>query len=83
MEEVDLLGPDPLYQQIADIIGGRIARGVYEPNRAIPSEHELCAMFSVSRPTVRAAVQLLVERRLVRPVRGKGTFVLPPEPPAE
>ncbi|WP_158853962.1 GntR family transcriptional regulator [Streptomyces sp. NRRL F-5650] len=36
--------------------------------------------FGVSRPTARAAVQLLVDRTLVRTVRDKGSHVVD-EPP--
>lgn len=71
---VDLLGPDPIYQQIAAVIRQRIADGVYPPRRAIPSEADMCEEFGVSRNTVRAAIRLLGEEGLVRTVRGKGTY---------
>lgn len=77
---LDLDGPDPLYEQIAAILAARIADGTYPPRRRIPSEAGICDEFDVSRPTARAAVQLLVERGLVRTVRGKGTYVVD-EPP--
>ena len=77
---VDLDGPDPLYEQIAAVLTARIADGTYPPRRRIPSEAAICDEFSVSRPTARAAVQLLVERGLVRTVRGKGSYVVD-EPP--
>ncbi|MFC8945897.1 GntR family transcriptional regulator [Streptomyces rochei] len=77
---VDLDGPDPLYEQIAAVLTARIADSTYPPRRRIPSEAAICDEFSVSRPTARAAVQLLVERGLVRTVRGKGSYVVD-EPP--
>jgi GntR family transcriptional regulator len=73
---LDLDGPDPLYEQIAAILAARIADGTYPPRRRIPSEAGICDEFDVSRPTARAAIQLLVERGLVRTVRGKGTYVV-------
>jgi GntR family transcriptional regulator len=73
---VDLLGPDPIYQQIAAEIRARIEAGTYEPNRPIPSEAALCEEFDVSRKTAREAVRALREEGLVRTVRGKGTYVL-------
>jgi GntR family transcriptional regulator len=79
---LDLDGPDPLYEQIAEILAARIADGTYPPRRRIPSEAGICDEFDVSRPTARAAVQSLVERGLVRTVRGKGTYVVD-QPPAD
>ncbi|MGI5269025.1 GntR family transcriptional regulator [Nonomuraea sp. CA-218870] len=72
---IDLLGPDPIYQQIAAVILERIKDGTYELNRAIPSEAEMCDEFSVSRNTVRAAIRSLNKQGAVRTVRGRGTFV--------
>ncbi|MGV4889260.1 GntR family transcriptional regulator [Streptomyces viridosporus] len=73
---VDLDGPEPLYEQIAAVLAARIADGTYPPRRRVPSEAGIVAEFGVSRPTARAAVQLLVERGLVRTVRGKGSYVV-------
>ncbi|MFJ2949107.1 GntR family transcriptional regulator [Streptomyces sp. NPDC087226] len=79
---VDLDGPDPLYEQIARILAARIADGTYPPRRRIPSEAGIVEEFAVSRPTARAAVQLLVEQGLVRTVRGKGSYVVDAPPQA-
>lgn len=72
---LDLDGPEPLYEQIAAILAARITDGTYPPRRRIPSEADIVSEFDVSRPTARAAVQLLVERGLVQTVRGKGSYV--------
>ncbi|WP_243711006.1 GntR family transcriptional regulator [Actinomadura sp. KC216] len=79
MTSVDLLGPDPIYQQIAAVITARIKDGTYPPNRQIPSEAAICDEFDVSRKTAREAVRALREAGLVRTVRGKGTYVLGPD----
>jgi GntR family transcriptional regulator len=73
---VDLEGPEPLYEQIAVILGARIADGTYPPRRRVPSEAAICDEFSVSRPTARSALQLLSQRGLIVTVRGKGSFVM-------
>lgn len=72
----DPLGPDPIYRQIASVIAERIEDGTYPPNRAIPSEAKLCEEFDTSRKTVRAGIALLVEAGRLRPVKGRGVFVI-------
>jgi GntR family transcriptional regulator len=72
---IDLLGPEPIYRQIAAVITKRIEDGTYPPRRAIPSEAALGEEFDVSRNTIRAAIRLLGEQGLVTTVAGRGTFV--------
>ena len=43
-------------------------------NRALPSEHDLGEIFGVNRQTIRAALEELERRWLVRRVKGSGTF---------
>ena len=45
----------------------------------LPSEDELIGEFSVSRTTIRTAIQNLVQRGLVEIRRGKGTFISQPK----
>ena len=59
----------PRYRQIAGTLAAEIARGLHEPGAALPSEHQLCRLFSVSRVTVRAALQQLVEDGLIERLR--------------
>ncbi|WBB61495.1 GntR family transcriptional regulator [Streptomyces sp. WMMC500] len=47
------------------------------PGDAIPSERALCARLGVSRPTLRAAVDELVNTGLLVREHGRGTFVAP------
>ncbi|WP_316979564.1 GntR family transcriptional regulator [Shumkonia mesophila] len=65
----------PLYRQISDKLGDRIAAGEFKPGAPMPSEHALCKMFGVSRITVRRALDELVGRHLVVRRQGSGTFV--------
>lgn len=71
-------GSIPLYQQLAARLRRQIADGVYRPGDRLPSEAELCAQFGVSRITVRAALDQLVDAGLLWRQRGKGTFVTAP-----
>lgn len=68
-------GPTPLYLQLAERIEQAIATGFYLPGDAIPSEHQLCTLFHVSRPTVRRALDHLTEGQLLIRRQGMGTFV--------
>jgi GntR family transcriptional regulator len=47
----------------------------YRPGDQLPSEPELAAAYSVSRATVREALQSLENEGVVRRVHGSGTFV--------
>lgn len=67
-----------LHHQLASVVRDGIAQGRYQPGQALPAEMELCSLFSVSRITVRRAMQSLVEEGLVDRHRGRGTFVRGP-----
>jgi GntR family transcriptional regulator len=71
-----------LHHQITAVLKDGITTGRYPADEPLPSEDALCRMFSVSRITVRRAVQSLVEQGLVERRQGRGTFVvrLPNEP---
>lgn len=72
---VDLLGPEPIYRQIAADLVRRIRAGEYLPERRIPSEADLCEMYGVSRKTVRAALDILREAGWIMVSEGKGRYV--------
>ncbi len=72
---LDPAAPLPLYHQLAALLEARIEAGEYAPGAKIPSEHELAESFSVGRPTVRQATEVLVRRRILERRRGSGTFV--------
>ncbi len=72
--------PIPLYHQLADIISDRIRSGQYLPGQAIPSETAMAEQYHIGRPTVRQAMDLLVQKKLIQRKRGAGTFVRPPAP---
>jgi GntR family transcriptional regulator len=70
--------PEPLYRQIADQLESDIRSGRLEPGHRLESESALGQQYSVSRITVRQAVEELVRKQLVVRKQGKGTFVTAP-----
>src|SRR5580704_19725260 len=73
------LSATPLYARIKEVLRARILDGTYPPHGQMPSEHELCAMFEVSRITVRQALGDLQKEGLLFKIHGKGTFVSKPK----
>ena len=69
----------PLYAQVETVISDRITNGSWPAGSRLPSEDSLVQEFAVSRTTIRAAIQSLVQRGLVEISRGKGTFVTHPK----
>lgn len=65
----------PLYMQVLGRIQYAIDSGKYKVGDMIPSEPELEKRFSVSRVTVRRAIQGLVDSGYLVKKPGKGTFV--------
>ena len=67
--------PIPRYLQLAELIRQRLAKGRWPPGSQLPSIEHLMAEFDVARVTVRQAIAMLAEERLLSPQRGRGTFV--------
>lgn len=66
------------YRKIFDELRARISGGEWAAESALPSEHLLGAEFQVSRPTIRRALDRLVEAKLIVRRPGIGTFVASP-----
>jgi GntR family histidine utilization transcriptional repressor len=66
------------YQVIKRTIADGIVSGVWRTGALLPSEHELCRQFGVSRMTVNRAMRELAAAHLVRRTPGLGTFVAEP-----
>ena len=71
---LDRSSPLPLYAQIKQRLIGMILRWDHGDGRFY-SDEQLCALFGVSRDTVRQAVSELVREGLLTRSRGLGTFV--------
>lgn len=65
------------YLQIAHTLRKEIVDGVYPVGSQLPTEHELCQRFAVSRYTVREALRRLREDNLVASRPRAGTLVVP------
>jgi GntR family transcriptional regulator len=77
--EVVLNAGLPLYQQVKNHLESLIINGQLQPGDQLPSESELEDQFSVSRVTVRRALQELAYDGKIQRVVGKGSFVLKPK----
>ena len=65
----------PLYQQVIEDIKANISSGAYGPGERIPSEPELSEHYSVSRITIRRAIEELAGEGYLTRRQGKGTYV--------
>lgn len=73
MREVDPLGDDFAYMQVADDIAARIEGG--EITHKLPAERDLAQEYGVAYQTVRHSMQILRDRGLIITRQGRGTFV--------
>lgn len=78
---VDRASAIPYYYQLKQILSDAITSGELAPGAQLPGEHELCALYDVSRTVVRQALNELCYEGLVERHRGKGTFVARPKLP--
>ncbi|GGQ26092.1 DNA-binding GntR family transcriptional regulator [Actinomadura coerulea] len=76
---VDRSSPVPLYYQLAQQLEAAIREGELSPGTRLENEVELADRCGLSRPTVRQAIQHLVDRGLLVRKRGVGTQVVQSE----
>lgn len=81
LEEVAAIHASPakLYHSLGQLIRSKIQSGEWVIGGKIPSERMLMQAFSVSRATVRQAVDILIKEGILYRVQGKGTFAAPPK----
>ncbi len=65
----------PRYQQLKDLIIGRISAGELRPSDRVPSENDLVEAMNVSRMTANRALRELNDEGYVDRIAGRGTFV--------
>lgn len=77
--KIDRTSPVPMYYQIYKSIVKLIKNGTFAIGEQIPTEMDLCVELDVSRPTVRQALQELINGGYVIRKKAKGTFVCKPK----
>ncbi|GAA3980063.1 GntR family transcriptional regulator [Streptomyces marokkonensis] len=73
---LDRGSPVPLYYQLARQLEAAIEHGVLTPGNLLGNEVDLSVRLGLSRPTVRQAIQSLVDKGLLVRRRGVGTQVV-------
>ncbi|WP_433345604.1 GntR family transcriptional regulator [Microtetraspora malaysiensis] len=74
--DLDRSSPVPLYFQVAEQISEAIRRGDLAPGSRLDNEIQLADRLGLSRPTIRQAIQYLVDKGLLVRKRGVGTQVV-------
>ncbi len=72
------LDPDdsrPASQQIASVLRAAIRTGLIKSGEQLPSQNDLSERYKVARETVKSALRILRDERLVVTRQGKGAFV--------
>ena len=68
----------PRYYQVYMVLQQRIREGEWSRDTLMPTEEEFTQKFGVSRVTIRKALNMLQEEKLIDRQQGRGTFALPP-----
>jgi len=76
---LDRTSPVPLYFQVADCLEKAILSGELTPGMRLENELDLADQLGLSRPTMRRAMQYLVDKGLVVRRRGVGTRIVSPQ----
>ena len=74
--DLDRSSPVPLYYQVSQQIEQAISSGQLGPGARLDNEISLADQFGLSRPTMRRAIQELVDKGLLVRKRGVGTQVV-------
>ena len=77
---LDRASPVPLYFQVAEQFEKAIIDGTIAPGERIDNEIALAKELGLSRPTMRQALQVLVDKGMLVRKRGVGTQVVPGVP---
>ncbi|MEV0604720.1 PLP-dependent aminotransferase family protein [Streptomyces sp. NPDC050315] len=75
----DLSTSKPAYRHLAQAIRALVLEGRLALHVRLPAERELASVLAVSRPTIKAAYDLLRESGYARSRRGSGTWTMLPD----
>lgn len=75
LPDLDSDDPRPSSQKIANALRAAIRAGKLEPGARLPSQPDLVLRYGVARETVRAALTILKEERLIVSRMGSGSYV--------
>ncbi len=73
---LDRSSPVPLYFQVAEQMEAAIVNGALSPGDRISNEVDLAGSLGLSRPTLRQAIKVLVDKGMLVRKRGVGTQVV-------
>lgn len=76
---LDEKAPVSLYYQLKEILIKKIVENEWPINTKLPAERELCEIYSVSRITVRQALDAMESEGYLYRKQGRGTFVTAPK----
>jgi DNA-binding transcriptional regulator YhcF (GntR family) len=77
-DDLDELEPDdprPASQQIANLLRAAILTRKFAPGERLPSQNDLADRYGVARETVKTALRILRDERLIISRQGSGAFV--------
>lgn len=70
------------FEQISEDLLDKIKNNTYSAGTLLPSEHQLCEIYNVSRETIRRALNVLREAGVIHKQQGYGSIVLDVNPNA-
>ena len=72
------MSPIPHYRKLYEKLRRQIEENLYKEGDLLPSENELCSLHNLTRPTVRHALDTLVNEGYIKKHKGKGSIVSGP-----
>jgi DNA-binding GntR family transcriptional regulator len=65
----------PHYRRLYEVLRKQIIDGVFKEGDLLPSENDLCSQYNLTRPTIRHALDALLNEGLIKKHKGKGSIV--------